>query len=156
MTTTTTPQSKVATISLTDASVAQRLHAAAESLADLVSELALISEHSERWYRLKDFLDEMQAGADKKEVTPEELTGWAVALTFAAVEARIHAVEPNVFFLVRSYGEACLLAAHCREEQDAGRDTEESLSQFNAAIDFILDGVPEIEIPQATIWKKAA
>lgn len=156
MTTTTTPQSGAATTEPNDLSVARRIYSAAEALDDLAVDLSGAHQQTANWNRLRDFLGEVKASAFRGEVSPEELTGWAVSMTFAAVDTKIRSIDATAYFLVRSFGEACLLGARYQEDRANGIDTEEALSEFNAAVDFVIDGVPSVEVPSPTIWKQAA
>ncbi len=158
MTTTSTPlpSSAAETEAMMESPVARQIHEAAESLEDLATELSQLDGHPRQWQRLHGFLSEVKESARRGEVTPEELTGWAVSVTFAAVENRIRTIDPEVFFLVRSFGEACLLGARYCENRQSADEGDEALSEFNAAIDFVLAGVPEVELPQLTLWKQAA
>lgn len=157
MTTTTTPQSGAATrTEPNDLSVARRIYSAAEALDDLAVDLSGTRPQTANWNRLRDFLGEVKASAFRGEVSPEELTGWAVSMTFAAVDTRIRSVDATAYFLVRFFGEACLLGARYQEDRANGTDPEEALSEFNAAVDFVIDGVPSVEVVSPTVWKQAA
>ena len=123
--------------------VATRLAAHARQSADD----ALPDTASARWTRMAEFIEEAAAEPATRELQAERLITRAINLTLAAAENKIAHLDPGFYHAIVTYGEANLLAARisvsASERDTSPEEWVELRSEIAAAVDYLLDQIPD-------------